>query len=267
MASARYRADFYLFRPFLMGLGTFRDDKVVSHGAMKFVFGINRPFKIRLEGRWFRPRAVLIDGDVPHFVNGEGDWQAVLWIDGGTSLGMALRARSLKGRDWAVHDAAAPPALDEVIQTAGDDPDSRGALEIAEILIRTYGGIKAVPANWDDDVRRAAEAIDARPGAWSGQSVAESIGRIPEELNEDFRRVLGVGLDDYLHTRKWASYIMKRQSGADRRRALEAAGLSGWEGLKDRFESRYGLDLEVLEESLPFVTVYEGRESGPALYL
>jgi hypothetical protein len=267
MANVRYRADYYLFRHFLVGMGSFHDDKVSSHGAMKLVFGINGPFRIRLGGRWYDARAAMLDGGVPHYLNGDGDWQVVIWVEGSTSLGMALGARSLKGRDWALHGVAASPALDEVIQTAGDDPDSAGALSIAETLIRVYGGIKAIPSTWDEDVKKAVDAVDSTPGVWSGRSLAESLGRSVSDLNADFRRVLGIGLDDYLHARKRVDYIARRQKGVGRQKALESAGLPGWEGLKDDFRERFGLDLGVLEESLPFVSVYEGRDSGPVLYL
>ena len=250
-----------------MGMGTFRDRKVASHGTMKLIFGINRPFKIRLDERWYGVRTALVDEHVDHYINGEGDWQIVLWISGDTSLGTALKIRSLKGRKWALHNAKVPRSLNDVIQTAGDEPDPQGALVLAETLIRVYGGIKGVPANWDDHVKRAVEEVDANPGVWSGQSLSAFFSRPFAELNADFKRVAGIGLDDYIHNRKWAAYLGFRQSGIDRRAALEAAGLPGWEGLKESFESRFGLDLNVLEETLPFVGVYEGWESGPILYL
>jgi len=267
MAVNRYRADYYLFRHFLMGMGTFRDGKVASHEAMKLVFGINQPFKIRLQKQWHSARAALLDSRCPHFVNGGSDWQIMLWIDPGTSLWNQLRERSLNRRPWALHDIKLPPAMSEVIQTVGDAPDSQGALGLAEMLIRVYSGIEIVPSTWDEAVKCAVGIIDNDPGSIDTRSLSVSLGRSIEEIDADFRRVVGSGVEDYLHRRKWIRYIRYRQSGTDRNEALRRAGLPGWEGLKDRFESRYGIELDVLESGLPFVRVYEGMDDQPVLYI
>ncbi len=267
MSANRYRADYYLFRNFLMGMGSFRDGKVISHEAMKLVFGINQPFRIRLEKYWYKARAVLLDGGCPHFINGKGDWQIILWIDPDTSLWNMLRGRSLKNRPWALHEALLPPGMTEVIQTAGDTPDPLGALRLAEMLIMVYSGAVAVPSNWDGEVRKAVEIIDRNPGLIDSSLLGTELGRSIESLDEDFRRVAGSPLEDYIHRRRWIQYIAYRQAGKDRNEALRLSGLPGWEGLKDKFENRYGLDLDMLENSLPFVRVYEGGEDQPVLFL
>ena len=267
MAVNRYRADYYLFRQFLMGMGSFRDRKVASHEAMKLVFGINQPFRIRLQKHWYRARAVLIDGGCPHFINGKDDWQIMLWIDPKTSLWNMLRDNSLKGRPWTLHELNPSPVMDEVVQTAGDKPDPQGALRLAEMLIRVYSGAEAFPSTWDDEVKKIVGIIDEDPGSVDARSLADSLGRRFEDLDTDFHRVVGSGLEDYLHRRKWIRYIRYRQAGTGRNEALRMSGLPGWEGMKDRFESRYGIDLNMLENSLPFVRVYEGPEDQPVLYL
>lgn len=265
--AAKYRADYYLFRNFLMGLGCFRDAKVVSHDSMKMVFGINRPFKIRLDGKWQKGRAALIRGGTPHYLDGEGDWQIVLWIDPNTSLWSVLDRNSLKGRDWAIHDIEGPPALTEVIQTVGDTPDPRAALDLAELLVKVYSGARGVSANWDIRVNKALEIMEKDPGGVDAASLAVRVGCPYYQLETDFRRVMGSGLEEYLHRRKWMGYIIFRQSGMNCQESLSASGLPGWEGLKDRFEARYGLDLNVLDNSLPFVRVYEGPDDRPVVYL
>jgi hypothetical protein len=267
MATNRYRADYYLFRHFLMGMGSFRDRKVESHEAMKLIFGINQPFKIRLEKQWLTTRAALLSCKCPHFINGEGDWQIVLWIDPGTSLWNIFRERSLRDRPWTLHDVRLPLAMEEVVQTVGDTPDPQGALKIAETLIRVYSGARAVPATWDLGIKKAVGIIDNDPGSIDARSLAKNLGMDFEDLNADFHRVVGSGLENYLHRRKWTLYITHRQSGSDRNEALRLSGLPGWEGLKNRFEGQYGLDLETLESSLPFVRVYEGPGDQPVLYL
>ncbi len=267
-SSARsYRADFYLFRHFLMGLGAFRDERVVSNEAMKLVFGINRPFRIRLEGEWVEARAALLSGGTPHFLNGDGDWQIVLWLERDSSLGILLDARVLEGRPWTVQGDIAELSMLDVIQTSGDFPDPPGALALAETLLAAYGGITPVPATWDNQIRSVINLIEANSGNETVQSLADSVSSPVADVEADFRRVVGAGLDDYLHRRKTALYVELRQNGEKRQDALRAAGLPGWEGMKERFASRYGLDLEVLDEQSPFVRVYRGREDQAVLYL
>ena len=265
--AGRYRADFYLFRHFLMGMGSFRDDKVTSHEAMKLVFGVNRPFRIRLDQKWHEARAVLIGASVPHFLNGEGDWQIVIWIDADSTLGILMDARTLEGRPWAIHDVPASLSMGEVIQTVGDDSDPHGALQMAETLLRVYGGTIPVPANWDGKVKSIIRRIEENPGSVTLRSLSEDSGRSPEALEGDFRRIIGSSLENYLHRRKWAVYIRYRREGMERDEALRRAGLPGWEGLRDRFKARYGLDLDVLESDKPFVRVYQGPDDQAVLYL
>jgi len=267
MAGRRYRADYYLFRHFLMGMGSFRDGRVISHEAVKLVFGINQPFRIRLQNNWYTARAALLDGGCPHYLNGSGDWQIILWIDPGTSLQSLLRERSLKGQPWALHDVSVPPAVKEVIQTAGDTPDPGGALKLAEMLIRVYSGASAVPSTWDEEVRKIVGTIDMNPGIVNLEILCREYDRSPSQLDADFRRVVGSPIDNYLHRRKWIQYLGLRHDGVDRDSSLRKAGLPGWEGLSDRFEERYGLDLNTLENSLPFVRVYDGPEDQPVRFL
>lgn len=265
--TGRYRADFYVFRHFLMGMGTFRDDGVRSHTSMKLIFGVNRPFRIRLADQWLDARAALVAGGTPHFINGDGDWQIILWIEADSSLGILLEARTLEGRRFAVQGGEDKLAIDEVIQTAGDLPDPAGALELAEILLYAYGGVRPVGASWDNEIRDIVTLIEADPGKQTVRSLADEAGCSVPELEADFRRVMGAALDDYLHRRKISTYVGYRQEGMKKDEALRRSGLPGWVGVSESFRARYGLDLEILEKQSPFVRVYRGREDQAVLYL
>lgn len=251
-----------------MGMGAFRDDRVGSCEAMKLIFGVNRSFRIRLDEDWVEARVALVSGGTPHFLNGEGDWQIVLWLERDSSLGILLEARTLEGRKWAVQGGGgADMSLNEVIQTAGDLPDPSGALLLAETLLYAYGGITPVTASWDDEIRSVITRMEADSGCETVRTLSDSLGRSTDNLASDFRRVVGATLEDYLHRRKLGFYVGLRQEGMKRDDALRRTGLPGWEGLKTRFGARYGLDLELLEEQNPFVRVYRGREDQAVLYL
>ena len=267
MSGERYRADFYLYRHFLMGLGSFRDDGVTAHEDMKLVFGVNQSFRIRLDGQWTEARTILLDSGTPHYLNGEEDWQIVLWIDPESSLGILLKARTLEGRPWRIHVGPDQPGPEEVIQTLGDEPDPRGALFVAETLLRTYGAVRPVPATWDLSIRTLIRRIEEDAGSATLGSLADDTGHSVEDLSADFRRVVGAPLEKYLHRRKLSLYLELVQNGMDRSAALRRCGLPGWAGLVEDFRSEYGLDLDTLERQSAYVRVYHGIEDQAVLYL
>jgi len=260
MAGRRIRADYYLFHHFLMGMGAFSDEKVISHQAMKLVFGINEPFRIRLQETWHTARVALIDGACPQYLNGSDDWQIVLWIEPGTSLWKLLHRKSLKGQPWVLQNVVMPPSMNEVIQVVGDPLDPHEALQLAEMLIRLYCGATPVPAIWDEEVKNLLNMIDRNPGE-------VSITTLEAHLDHDFQRVIGSSLEQYLHRRKWMQYLGFRYEGIQRRKALELSGLTGWEGLRDSFEAMYGLEIDSLEQSLPYQRIYNGHGDQPVLYI
>lgn len=263
----RYRADFYLFRHLLAGLGTFRDRRVISCESVKLVFGINQPFRIRLDGKWHRARTALVDRETPHFVVGRGDWQLILWVECDTSLGEVLRNTVLQDRPWALHDTGSTVPTGLLVQTVGDRPDAYGVLRLVEDIAQVYTGVRPVPINWDDGVRDILESIDDDPGGSTVRGLVEKHGRSEETITGDFLRVVGEPLVGYLQRRKLAFYLDERRRGATRDAALRNAGLPGWDGLRDGFQQRFGLELDVLDEGRPYVRVFDGSEDPPARFL
>ncbi len=239
----------------------------MSVQSMKLIFGINGPFRIRLDKSWFSVRTVLVDSRVPHCVDGEGDWQLVLWINMDTSVGKTMQDKVLKGRPWSSHKVNPPPAVGEVVQTAGDVPSPRGALRLAEVLLRVYAGCRAIPATWDERMKNLVRSIEENPGLVTSGSLVSDSGLSKLELDADFRRVLGSGIDSYLRRRKMMQFVELFNQGVEPEAALHSSGLPGRQGLADYFLDEYGLDLEVLIESKPFVRVYSGSDDQASLYI
>ncbi len=266
-SAGTYRADYYFFRQFLMGLAPFNDGRVIRPQAMKLIFGVNRPFRIRLEQQWYSCRAALLKGNTPHFLSGQNDWQVVLWIEPGCALQLLLDVRTLDGRSWILHKAPVTGLRQDVIQTVIDEPDAPGALHLAEALLRVYGGIQPVPALWDDCIKDALSRIDRNPAAAESADLAREFGREEADFLSDFQRVVGMSPDVYIHRRRLARFFSLRTEGVERNEALEQAALSGWDGLKDSFWERYALNLEVMDTFKPYIRLFSGEDAQAALYL
>ncbi len=266
------RADFYLFSQFLMGLGTFNDRHAIAPRAMKFIFGMNRPFRILLGKKWYEARAALLAGNTPHHLNGEKDWQTVLWVEPESSLEILLDACTLEGRSWALHNSEAENSetgnsLREVVQSVGKSLEAPEALRLAEHLLRAYGGILPVPAVWDEGIKQVIKTIRERPGTVSLPNLARTLEREETALAADFRRVAGMSLESFLHRCRLGRYFSLRSKGVEREEALEQSSLPGWEGLADLFLERYALSLETLEMEEPFVRLFPGEQRQASLYL
>ena len=75
-----------------------------AHGALQLSVGIDGSPRVRLDGAWRRARGVLIDTDVAHAFDCDGQLTAIGWIEGESRLAGQLRDRVLEGRPYALLD-------------------------------------------------------------------------------------------------------------------------------------------------------------------
>ena len=68
-----------------------------AHGALQLSVGIDGSPRVRLDGTWHRARGVLIDTDVPHAFDCDGQLTAIGWIEGESRLSRAA-SRPRPGR-------------------------------------------------------------------------------------------------------------------------------------------------------------------------
>ena len=73
-----------------------------AHGALQLSVGIEGSPRVRLDGAWSRTRGVLIDTDVAHAFDCDGQLTAIGWIEGRCPrLTGQLRDRVLRGGQYA----------------------------------------------------------------------------------------------------------------------------------------------------------------------
>ena len=73
-----------------------------AHGALQLSVGIEGSPRVRLDGAWRRTRGVLIDTDVAHAFDCDGQLTAIGWIEGESRLAGQLRDRVLQSRQYAL---------------------------------------------------------------------------------------------------------------------------------------------------------------------
>ena len=73
-----------------------------AHGALQLSVGIEGSPRLQLDGAWRRARGVLIDTDVAHAFDSDGQLTAIGWIEGESRIAEQLRDRVLQGRPYAV---------------------------------------------------------------------------------------------------------------------------------------------------------------------
>ena len=73
-----------------------------AHGALQLSVGIDGSPRVRLDGTWHRARGVLIDTDVAHAFDCDGQSTAIGWIEGESLVQRQLRDRVLEGRPYAL---------------------------------------------------------------------------------------------------------------------------------------------------------------------
>ena len=65
----------YVFQTMLAAAGPLNDGEVRRTRTIQMVYGMNSSFKVRLNNTWHSSRCCVLDAEVPHYINGDGDWQ------------------------------------------------------------------------------------------------------------------------------------------------------------------------------------------------
>ena len=64
-----------------------------AHGALQLSVGIEGSPRLQLDGAWRRARGVLIDTDVAHAFDSDGQLTAIGWIEGESRIASPWKSR------------------------------------------------------------------------------------------------------------------------------------------------------------------------------
>jgi hypothetical protein len=85
-AASYWPTEFLVFSDFLVA-------EPHAHGTLQLSIGIHGSPRVRLDGAWHRACGVLIDTDVAHAFDCDGQLTAIGWIEGESRLAEQLRDR------------------------------------------------------------------------------------------------------------------------------------------------------------------------------
>jgi len=236
----------YIFHDMLAEVGPLNDGKVRMHRSLQLIYGVNKPFRIRLKGEWQTVRLCLIDQGVDHFISGEDDWQICYFIYPDSHAGHLLKSQILKDASVSILSHDENPSLIKTEQPAVRPmtlTDIRGLLET---FIYVFTGRRACPRSGLTTARELADAA----GSLRELTLSEAAGLLNRDLDElagDFKRETEMDVRTWmLHLRMIRFFesleILESMPDLQGLDALaRESGISGLSGLDRLFEDFFGM--------------------------
>ena len=232
----------------LAEVGPLNDGKVRTHQSLQLIYGVNKPFNIRLSGKWQPVRLCLLDSGVDHFISGEDDWQICFFIYPDSHIGYLLKDKILKGASVSILSQDEDPASSWSVQSAVRPMTPEDIRGLFESFVYVFTGKRAYPRTGLEMVQTLYAHI--RNGTLDPLTMEEAaavLGRDKEELAERFKRETELSLGTWmLHLR-----MMRLFEKLDRLDHLpdegeldaltRASGIAGASGLDRLFEDFFGM--------------------------
>ncbi|MDC7234359.1 MAG: hypothetical protein PQJ58_14090 [Spirochaetales bacterium] len=133
----------YIYHDLLAEVGPLNDGKVRTHRCLQLIYGVNKPYRIRLQGEWQSIRLGLIDAGVDHFISGEDDWQICFFIYPDSPLGHLLKDHILKDSSVSVLSQDENPSLIKTVQPAVRPMSLEDVRGLLETILYVFTGKRA----------------------------------------------------------------------------------------------------------------------------
>lgn len=238
----------YIFHDMLAEVGPLNDGKVRTHRSLQLIYGVNKPFKIRLQGEWKTIRLCLIDQGVDHFISGEDDWQICFFVYPDSHLGHLLKTHILKDSSVSVLSQDENPSLINTEQPAVRPMSLQDVKGLLETFVFVFTGRKAYPRS---GLSTATDLFQLVKGdnlsEMTLSEAASRLGREIEELSLEFKR------ETELDVRTWLMHVrmmrffdslekMERIPDLEGLDSLAREnGIAGLSGLDRLFEDFFGM--------------------------
>ncbi|MDC7240589.1 MAG: hypothetical protein PQJ50_09540 [Spirochaetales bacterium] len=236
----------YIFHDFLAEAGPLNDGKVRTHRCLQLIYGVNKPFRIRLQGEWRECRICLIDNGVDHFISGEDDWQICYFIYPDSPLGYLLKSAVLKESVVSVLNQDEDPAHIRTYQPAVRPMSCDDIRGLFETFIYLFTGKRTVLRNG----LALAEGVRGALDSLQEQTLAELVSVLnvdQEELIDGFKRETEMDLRTFLMHRRMIKFydaleLLDEHPGFDVLDELaRKSGIAGLSGLDRMFEDFFGM--------------------------
>ncbi|MDA3956485.1 hypothetical protein [Oceanispirochaeta sp.] len=236
----------YIYHDMLAEVGPLNDGKVRTHRSLQLIYGVNKPYKIRLKGEWQTVRLCLIDQGIDHFISGEDDWQICYFIYPDSHLGYLLKTEILKGSSVSVLSQDRNPTQVNTVQPAVRPMtliDVRGLLET---FIYVFTGRKAYPRNGLHTAVQLSRIVHSMTELTLSEA-ALRLNRDIEDLALDFKRETEADVRTWMMHLRMIRFFdaLEKKNGipdlSELDKLARLSGIAGLSGLDRLFEDFFGM--------------------------
>jgi AraC-like DNA-binding protein len=199
-----------------------------AHGALQLSVGIEGSPRLQLDGAWRRARGVLIDTDVAHAFDSDGQLTAIGWIEGESRVAEQLRDRVLQGRPYAV----LPEPLCEHLAD-GLRPVPGKTVGCPEMYQRWHDALGQLAVDvmpepqYDDRITAVLDHLRTTPSPPPSIEDLTRIAHLSESrLQHLFRDQVGLPIRRYLLWHRYLTALSLLADGASVTRAAHTAGFA-----------------------------------------
>ncbi len=258
----------YIFHEMLAEVGPLNDGKVRTHRSLQMIYGVNKPFRIRLDGKWQPVRLCLIDSGVDHFISGEDDWQICYFIYPDSHPGRILRQEILKGASVSILSQDENPGRLRTVQSAARPMSLEDVRGLFESFVYLFTGKRAYPRPGLETVQTLLSLI--RGAALKELTMSEAagyLGRDRNELAELFKRETELDPGTWmLHLRMMRFFesldrLDRIPDDSDLERLARSCGIAGISGLDRLFEDFFGMPYRRWVNEEPGTVILTEQES------
>lgn len=235
----------YVYQTMLAEAGPLSDDKVRQHQTMQLIYGVNQPFNIRLNNEWHKVRFCLLDVAVPHYINGEGDWQYCFYIYPDSHTGHLLKSTVLKNSPASVFSREDSFGGAKIIPSAVRPIDPFELKKLFEQILYLFTG-KTPRMRPDQPLLQDLRKFIVENEVFSSGDLADLCGMEKEELSDQFKRLTEFSLESWLlHQRLMVLFekIEKQTHLSDN--VLDSLArqscIAGLDGLDRLFQDLFGI--------------------------
>jgi len=245
------RLDLWLLSGSLIGMGTLEQQEA-SHGSLLIAASVNENLQIDVNGESLSASFLLLDSRVPYSIKPGKDWQLFAFINEKSHLTSLLRQK-LNGKPYLLSKRN----LDTDDWLSSFVVDSYQDFQVEEMLHRLMKGllnIEAYPLDWNRDLHNTLELI-----SWDKlkeltiADLAIAQGLTLKQLKEDFLRITGITLPEYIIHIRVSRAFQLMQRDMDPLKAFNEAGLPSFHSMEEFFNQNYGLDISLVLEEKPAI--------------
>jgi AraC-like DNA-binding protein len=215
------------------------------HHALQVTLALEGTLELVVERQKTGYRAVVIDHDYPHLVQGQAGWVATLLVNPESSLARGIQWHLLRGAHSASAEEAFSDGFIEQLTTLMQQPFTNKRLEA--MLVRMLSFMPDIPDVCYALDTRIAEALDlvkrAEERRLTAQELSEAVFLSEGRFGHLFREEIGMPMRRYLLWCRLMDALKHIGQGERFTFAAHEAGFSDAAHLSRTFRQMFGMSL------------------------